>query len=336
MHLPRRRRTLIYLGAALALVIALVAALSSLGESSRARTKACLTYHVRQAALAAFPRAPASARVPSFSHVVMIMMENKECSQVVGSSQAPYLNRLGGQYAVLRDVYGTTHPSFPNYLALSSGSTLGATGTCASCRYTQRNLVDQLEAGRISWRVYAEGMPSPCYAASRAGDYAKRHNPFLYYTDILHNAGRCANVVPLTRLAQDLRVGALPRFAWITPNLCDDMHNCGVRSGDAFLARTVPSLLKAVGPLGAVFITWDEGTTKRSCCNGRGKGGNIPTFVAGGAVRPHAAPTTVYDSYSILRTIEDAWRLPHLREAGCTCTHTIGDIWRPTALAGPP
>jgi hypothetical protein len=98
----------------------------------------------------------------------------------------------------------------------------------------------------------------------------------------------------------------------------------------------VPSLLKAVGPLGAIFITWDEGTPNRSCCNGRGKGGNIPTFVAGGAVRPHAAPTTDYDSYSILRTIEDGWRLPDLREAGCRCTRAIGNIWRPAALAGHP
>jgi len=336
MPLPSRRRTLIYLGAALALVVAVVAALTSFGESAPARQKACLSYQARRAALAAFTSAGASARVPAFSHVVVIMMENKECSQVVGSAQAAYLNRLGGQYAVLRNVYATTHPSFPNYIAFTSGSTLGATATCASCRYAQRNLVDQLEAAHVSWRVYAEDMPTPCYARTRAGDYAKRHNPFLYYLDIIHNARRCANVVPLTRLAQDLRAGALPRFAWITPNLCNDTHNCGVRSGDAFLARTVPSLLKAVGPRGAIFITWDEGTTKRSCCNGRANGGNIPTFVAGGAVRPHAAPATVYDSYSILRTIEDGWRLPHLREAGCQCTHAIGDIWRPAALASYP
>jgi phosphatidylinositol-3-phosphatase len=336
MHLPRRRRTLIYLGAPLALVIALVAALSSLGDSPPARAKACLPYRVRQAALAAFPRAPASARVPSFSHVVVIMMENKECSQVVGSPQAPYLNRLGGQYATLLDLYGTRHPSFPNYIALTAGSTLGATRDCSTCRYTQTNLVDQLEAAHISWKAYAEGMPSPCYRASNAGNYASRHNPLLFYTDIRHNARRCANVVPLSQLSRDLRAGTLPRFAWITPNLCDDMHNCGVRSGDAFLARTVPPLLEAVGPLGAIFITWDEGTTNRNCCNGRGKAGNIPTFVAGGAVRPHSAPTAVYDSYSILRTIEDAWRLPHMREAGCRCTHTIGGIWSTAALAGHP
>jgi phospholipase C len=273
-----------------------------------------------------------TTRVPDFSHVVVIMMENKECSQVVGSPQAPYLNRLGRQYSILRDFYATTHPSFPNYLALTSGSTLGVTSDCPQCRYSHQNLVDQLQAAHISWKVYAEGMPSPCYRASRAGLYAKRHVPFLSYTNILNDPRRCDSVVPLTRLRPDIQGHALARFVWITPNLCDDMHNCGVASGDAFLKRTLPSLLQAVGPRGAIIITWDEGTTKRGCCGGHAKGGNIPTFILGGAVRAHAAPISVYDSYSILRTIEDAWRLPHLGQAGCSCTPTIGDIWRPGIL----
>jgi hypothetical protein len=266
--------------------------------------------------------------VPDLAHIVVIMMENKECSQVVSSKDAPYLNRLGRRYAVLRDLYATTHPSFPNYLALTSGSTLGATHTCAKCRYPQRNLVDQLDAAHISWRAYMEGMPAACYPASRAGTYAKRHDPFLFYTDVVDNPRRCANVVPLTRLRHDIDAGELPRFAWITPNLCDDMHDCGVADGDAFLAHTLPVLLRAVGPHGVIIVTWDEGTTKRGCCDGRAKGGNIPTFLVGGAVRHHVAPISVFDSYSILRTIEDAWRLPHLREAACPCTPTIGGIWR--------
>lgn len=328
MAFPRRHRTFT-LAVAAVLLLALAAVLSSsLGAGRAPRPKACLPYSVRRSALASYGRAPADPRVPDFSHVVVIMMENKECSQVLGSSQAPYLNGLGRRYAVLRDMYGTTHPSFPNYLAITSGSTLGATSDCSTCSYSARNLADQLAAARISWKIYAEGMPAPCSRASRAGNYAKRHVPFLSYADITRNPRRCADVVPLTALARDVRDRALPRFAWITPNLCDDMHDCGVRSGDVFLARALPPLLKAIGPRGVVFITWDEGTTKRSCCDGRARGGNIPTFVAGGAVRPHSAPATVYDAYSILRTIEDAWQLPHLRNAGCTCTHAIGGIWR--------
>jgi phospholipase C len=322
---PHRRPLLA--GGAVAIAVAAVAVavlFASGGQAARAR--ACLPYRVRQRALHA--PVPRAAFVPDFSHVVVIAMENKECSQVLGSPQAPYLNRLGRRYAVLRDMYATMHPSFPNYLALTSGATLGARATCARCRYRARNLVDELEAAHLSWRAYMEGMPSACYRLTRAGPYAERHDPFLFYTDIRDNPRRCADVVPLTRLREDLRAGRLPRFAWITPNLCHDMHDCGVRAGDAFLARIVPPLLRGVGRRGVVIVTWDEGTTKRGCCGGRALGGNIPTIIAGGAVRAHAAPVTAYDAYSILRTIEDAWRLPRLRAAACPCTPVIGDVWR--------
>jgi hypothetical protein len=321
-----RRRPALLAGGAIAIALLAAVALLFTSGGAAARAKACLPYRVRQRML----HAPAShpGPVPDFSHVVLIVMENKECSQVLGSRQAPYLNRLGRRYAVLRDLYATTHPSFPNYLALTSGSTLGARATCARCRYRARNLVDELEAAQLSWRAYMEGMPSACYERSRAGPYAERHNPFLFYVDIRHDPRRCADVVPLTRLWPDVRDSRLPRFAWITPNLCDDMHDCGVRAGDAFLARTVPRLLRAVGPRGVVIITWDEGTTKRHCCWGLARGGNVPTIIAGSAVRPHAAPLTAYDAYSILRTIEDGWRLPRLRAAACPCTPVIGDVWR--------
>ncbi len=325
---PRRRRLVRLAAAAIALVVVVLIVDRFLIGDGAARAKACLPYRVRHAALAGATSETGAAHIPDFSQIVVIMMENKECSQVIGSTAAPYLNRLGRQYAVLPDLYGTRHPSFPNYLAITSGSTLGATRDCPNCFYHARNLVDELEAAHISWKAYAEDMPSPCYARPRAGNYAKRHLPFLAYTDIVQNPSRCQNVVPFSQLQRDEQAGTLPRFVWITPNLCDDMHNCGVASGDAFVKRTVPSLLNAIGPRGVIIITWDEGTTNRSCCSGRATGGNIPTLVLGGLVRPHSAPTSVYDSYSILRTIEDAWHLPYLGQTGCPCTPTIDEIWR--------
>ncbi|HEY7074363.1 MAG TPA: alkaline phosphatase family protein [Solirubrobacteraceae bacterium] len=315
-------------GVPLVILVAAGVGIAATG-GGQARPKACLPYAVSQRQIAAVGRSTARPRpLPDFSHVVVILMENRECGQVVGSPEAPFANSLGRRYAMLPDLYATAHPSFPNYLALISGSTMGARATCAKCRYGARNLVDLLEAANLSWKAYMENMPSPCYGPTRAGLYAKRHNPFLFFTDITRDPRRCSHVVPFAQLARDEHAGTLPRFSWITPNLCHDMHNCDVAAGDAFLARTVPPLLRAVGPRGAIFITWDEGTTKRSCCGGHAAGGNIPTFVAGGAVRPHAAPLTAYDSLSILRTIEDAWRLPRLGATGCRCTPVIDDIWR--------
>ena len=325
-----RHRRAIATGAGLGLVLAatlgVVAATSSRGHG---RAPACLPFAVSSRQVRAGARAPRRpVALPDFTHVVVIVMENRECGQVVGNPRAPFENAMGRRYALLPDLYATTHPSFPNYVTLLAGSPLGTKATCAKCRFRARNLVDSLEAAHLSWKAYMEGMPSPCYGPTRAGPYAKRHNPFLFFTDIVTDPRRCARVVPLQALAADERAHALPRFSWITPSLCDDMHDCDVAPGDAFLSRIVPGLLRAVGPRGAIFVTWDEGTTKRGCCSGRATGGNIPTFVLGGAVRPHARPLTAYDSLSILRTIEDAWRLPRLGQSACSCTPVIADIWR--------
>jgi phosphatidylinositol-3-phosphatase len=185
--------------------------------------------------------------VPRLSHIVMIVMGNRECGQIIGSPDAPYLTALAHRYAQPRAFYGTTHPSLPRYLALTSGSTFGFTDSCSGCSVRARNLVDELEAAGISWKAYMEGMPSPCFQGRRAGLYRRRHNPFMFYDDIARNPERCAKVVPLSQLAIDEAHHALSQSAWISPNLCHDMHNCSTRAGDPFLSRLVPPLLLALG-----------------------------------------------------------------------------------------
>jgi len=269
----------------------------------------------------------AHRRPPSLSHIVLIIMENRECGQVIGSPSAPYLTGLAQRYAQPRAFYGTTHPSLPNYLALTSGLTFGFTDACAGCSVRARNLVDELDAAGISWKTYMQGMPVPCFQGRSTGLYRRRHNPFMFYDDIAHNPARCKNVVPLTQLAVDEARHALPRFAWISPDLCNDMHDCATKVGDRFLSRLVPPLLRAVGPRGLVIITWDEGSTKRGCCS-KAAGGNIPTILAGPTVRPGLRSALPYDGYSILRTIEDSWGLPRLGWAACRCTPPLTALFR--------
>ena len=247
------------------------------------------------------------------SHVAVIVMENKEAPDVLGARDS-YLARLARRYAVAIRSYGVTHPSLPNYLALTSGSTHGITSDCTSCQVDARNLADQLEHAGISWKAYLQDMPSPCYLGAAHAGYAKKHNPFAYYRDVADNARRCRRMVPFTQLAGDLRTGALPTFVWISPNLCDDTHDCPVATGDRFLRRTVPPLLRAVGPHGYVVVTWDEGTTDAGCCGGA-RGGRIATVVAGPEVRRGAQLRDPLDHYGTLRTIEDSLGLPHLGAA---------------------
>jgi hypothetical protein len=99
-------------------------------------------------------------------------------------------------------------------------------------------------------------LPHPSFTGASAGEYAKKHNPFVYYTRVVTNRSWCARVVPLTELSADERARALPRFVWITPNLCNDMHDCSVSVGDRFLSSLVPPLLRSLGPRGVLFITW--------------------------------------------------------------------------------
>jgi hypothetical protein len=259
---------------------------------------------------------------------VIIVLENKGCEEVIGSPDAPYLNSLAERYAFPSRFYALQRPSLPNYLGLTSGTTFGLTANCTDCSFRGRNIVDQLERAHISWKAYMESMPAPCFRGPSAPDYyVKEHNPFLYYVNVASNPRRCRRVVPLDRLSKDLAAHTLPRYVWISPNNCHNMHSCPVRDGDLFLSRLVPPLLRAVGRRGVIFVTFDEGNDRSGCCGGAA-GGDIATVIAGPAARTGVQSALAYDHYSILRTIEDAWRLPRLRGAACPCTRPLTALLR--------
>jgi hypothetical protein len=125
------------------------------------------------------------------------------------------------------------------------------------------------------------------------------------------------------RVSSDQRAG-------LTPNLCQSAHSCSIRTGDKFLSRLLPPLLRRLEPDGLLFVTWDEGdfASERGCCR-LAAGGNVAAIVAGGAARRGAVSTVPYDHYSVLRTIEDVWRLPDLGGAACPCTRAMRDLIAP-------
>src|SRR5207247_11474253 len=139
---------------------------------------------------------------------------------------APTFTSLGRQYARLTNYFGVTHPSLPNYLALVSGSTHGITDDCTSCSVGGMTIGDQLTRAHRTWNAYAEGYP----AGAR---FRKKHVPFLYFR------GGASHVLPLSRF--DVR--NLPAYAFVVPDLCNDMHDCPVATGDTWLKRFVRPLL---------------------------------------------------------------------------------------------
>ena len=309
MLASRGRRRLTALAIAAATIVALVACGSANSSSS-------------QPAVQTRPSPP--ARVPSGrpAHIAVILMENEEYGDIVGSSQTPYINALARRSALATSMYAITHPSLPNYLALTGGSTFGIDSDCTSCSVDATSIVDQLQSDRISWKAYMEDLPHPCFTGAGAGEYAKKHDPFAYYTRITSDPRACDRIVPLTQLQADERAHSLPTFIWITPNLCHDMHDCPPATGDRFLSGLVPPLLNALGPRGLLVLTWDEGLTDDGCCR-LAAGGHIATILAGREARAGARLNTPVDHYSVLQTIEDLLGLRRLRGAACACTPSL-------------
>lgn len=252
-----------------------------------------------------------TARSPAFSHVVIIVEENKPRWTVIGNTVAPYINGLAKQYASASNYFAVTHPSLPNYIALTSGTTAGITTDCnpasATCQASVQNIADRLEQAHKTWKEYAESMPLPCYTHN-SGDYAVKHSPFMYYPDITGNASRCnSHVVPISQLHADLSSAAsLPDYALVVPNLCNDMHDCSIQTGDAWLSQQVPGILNSPAftkQNSLLVIAWDES---------EGFNNNVPLIFGGPAAKPGYVSSRRYNQYSLLHTIEHNWGLQPL------------------------
>lgn len=221
-----------------------------------------------------------AARLPHFDHIAIIMLENHSDKSIVGDPAAPTITRYAREYAYAANFYGVTHPSLPNYIALTSGFTWFSNSDDPTQRFSQWNLVDELEAHRISWKAYMQGLPSTGFAGNfypsgeKNARYVIRHDPFMLYDDVRSNPDRRAKVVPLKQLTDDARRGALPQFFWISPDVCKDMHgtpeepcpyakDAALRqSGDNFIKHWVPVLLHAKGwtNQSVLFVLTDETT----------------------------------------------------------------------------
>jgi phospholipase C len=262
---------------------------------------------------------------PSAQHVVIIVMENKEYSSIIGSEEAPYMNSLAARYALAEEYHATSHPSMPNYLALIAGTDFGITDNGEEYVLDAPTVVDQLEANDLSWRAYMEGMPAdtsaPCPFPSGGEGYAKKHNPFAYFASIQNDSDRCENVVPYSQLAADLEAG-LANFTWITPDLCHDTHDCAVEVGDAWLAVNIPAILGHLSGNDLLFLVYDEGETDE------GGGGHVVCIVAGPGARTGSTSPTFYNHFSLLRTVEDRFGLGYLGYAGGPDIRSMDDLVR--------
>ena len=294
-------------------------------------------------------------RGSALKHVFIVVLENYKTEDVTPAAM-PYLAGLTQRGVTLDEMYGVDHFSLSNYIAMTSGNAPNASTKADCFQYdcifeapTDRNIGDQLEERGLTWKAYMESMPTPCAHPTVSGQldpyivgYATRHNPFMYYRDIIGpdltvTPPRCAeHDVPLTQLGPDLATGDAPNYSLIVPNTCNDAHdrgaNCALPTADAWLAANVPQILtsRAFRDGGALIVTFDEseGIDTRGCC-GNATGGKIFTTIVSPLVtNPGGHSAVPYSHYSVLRTIEDAFGLACLGRACDSTSQAFGtDVW---------
>jgi phosphatidylinositol-3-phosphatase len=249
--------------------------------------------------------------VPAPAHTVVVMMENHAYPEVIGSSAAPFLNQLARQGAVFTHSYAITHPSEPNYLALFSGSTHGVTDDSCPVELTAPNLAADLMAAGKTFAGYSEDLPSVGSPVCSAGEYARKHVPWADFRNVPGSVS-----MPFSSFPTDF--ARLPTVSFVIPNLCDDMHDCSVTTGDAWLRAHLSDYARwAMTHDSLLIITWDEDDGSQS--------NQIPTIFAGQQVRPGRYAERI-DHYRVLATIEAAYGLPS--DGNAASASPIADIWR--------
>jgi phosphatidylinositol-3-phosphatase len=236
----------------------------------------------------------------TFAHVIWIWMENHSYSQIIGSSSAPYINLLARGCGLAANYTAVSHPSLPNYIAATSGGTWGITDDNPPSSHPLA--VTSIFQQASSARSYEEGMPFSCDLTS-SGEYAVKHNPEAYFTPT--RTACKAGDVPLGTtssgaFSKAIKTGKLPAFSFVTPNLCDDMHDCSIQTGDRWLKTWVPTITASPSYRAGntvLFITWDE--------DDGSSGNHVATIVASPYTTPGTKSGTPFTHYSLLRTAEE-------------------------------
>jgi hypothetical protein len=247
-------------------------------------------------------------------------MENHSYSTIIGSKSARYENTLASECGLATNYHNISHPSLPNYIGATSGLTVAAVQSFASdcapspaCDSSSPSIFSQVP----SWKAYEESMKSNCEATD-SGPYAVRHNPPPYYTTL---SGCATSDVPYTQFGTDLAQNALPAFAFITPNLNDDMHDGTIARGDKWLKTHLRAIFRSSAYTSgtvAVFIVWDEGEggTSNDCpTNTTDVGCHVASIVVSPSTAPGTTSATLFNHYALLLTTEQLLGVAPLGQA---------------------
>jgi hypothetical protein len=265
--------------------------------------------------------------------VFLVVMENQNWSGIIGSASAPYINGQLLPIASHAEQYYNppgVHPSLPNYLWLEAGTNFGVTDDgdpFSNGQNTTQHLVTQLALAGKTWKAYQEDISGTTCPLSDVNEYAVKHDPFVYFADVSNNnnskSQTCiTHIRPYTELAADLQNNQVANYNFITPNLCNDMHDCGVSAGDAWLSTEIPKIMNSAAYRngGAIFITWDEGENDSD--------GPIGMIVISPLAKGNGYSNSIrYTHSSTLLTIEETFGLSVRLGASASATD-LSDLFK--------
>jgi phosphatidylinositol-3-phosphatase len=253
-----------------------------------------------------------ASAVPTPAHVVVVVEENRSQNNIIGNKAAPYINQLAASGAMMAQSFAEVHPSEPNYYALFAGDTLVNANVCPVNAGNMPNLGSELLAAGRTFAGYAEGLPAVGSAECKAGKYARKHVPWVSFSNIPSNYS-----LPFSAFPAPANYASLPTVAFVIPNLDNDMHDGSIAQGDAWLYQNLSQYAQwAKANNSLLILTWDE--------DDNASRNQIPTVIYGANVRPGTYTETI-SHYNVLSTLEEMYGLPKLGNAARA--PAITDIW---------
>ncbi|SEM54326.1 alkaline phosphatase family protein [Paenibacillus sp. OV219] len=247
----------------------------------------------------------------SVEHIVIVVEENHSYKQIVGSSNAPYMNALIKQGALFTSAYAITHPSQPNYLALFSGSTQGLKDDGCHKPFRTDNLGAELLKSGLTFTGFSEDMPKTGFTGCWAGGYGRKHNPWVQFSNIPAKLNK-----PYKAFPKDY--SKLPNVSFVIPNHQNDMHDGTVKEADDWLKTNIRDYAKwAQTHQSLLIVTWDEDDFSKK--------NQIPIIMVGSMIKPGKSEQRI-NHYSVLRMIEEMYDIPLL--GGSRTAAPIEGIWK--------
>ena len=235
---------------------------------------------------------------------MIVVFENTDYATTM---KQPFFAEFAKVGANLENMSALTHPSQGNYISMISGETYKIIND-NKVDLKATHIGDLIEAKKLTWKVYAEDYPGNCFKGETAGDYVRKHIPFMSFINVSTNPVRCKNIVNASQLDSDINSASLPNYSMYIPNLKNDGHNTGVAFANQWFSKKFGPLMKDAKFMNEMLliVTFDEAESHTT--------NQIYTAMYGDSVIAGATSKKSYDHYSILKTIEAAWDLGSLHQ----------------------